>query len=253
MTRGYLVLVMILFSTACHVYAADPYGTRLSPSDRVERLMQTRFSFDVAEITIQDLPVYLRQRFRLTVMIDETALQDEGIDTSITARSPIGMLKLETFLDLTLQPQGLEFVVQGGVLIITSQASADEAFETWVYAVDDLVAVDSERFQYDNLIVALYEGTSGPWEMDEGVGGTISPVYTTESLVIRQTRKGHQEVNSILTALRAGRGLPPVPGLRASPEEDPPVADFSDERMTGGVPELGAAASWLVPKVYEKD
>ncbi|MDX1968739.1 MAG: hypothetical protein SFV23_16305 [Planctomycetaceae bacterium] len=139
------------------------------------------------------------------------------------------------------------------MLIVSTQALADEAMETRVYAVDDLVAVDVEGFQYDNLIEALYEGTSGPWEVDEGIGGTITPVYATESLVVRQTRKQQEEVNSLLTALRTTRGLPPVPGLRASPEEDPPVADFSDESTTGGVPEIGAAASWLVPKVYEKD
>lgn len=253
MTRGCLILATILITSAGSLSAADPYLDRFTPTDRVERLLQTRFTFDVGETTIRGLAEYLRQRFRLTVMIDETALQDEGIDSSNPFAPLKGTTKLETFLDLSLDPQGLTFLVQGGVLIVSTQALADEAMETWVYAVDDLVAVDSERFQYDNLIVALYEGTSGPWEMDEGVGGTISPVYTTESLVIRQTRKQHQEVHSLLTALRAGRGLPPVPGLRASPDEDPPVADFSDESMTGGVPELGAAASWLVPKVYGKD
>ncbi|MDX1967355.1 MAG: hypothetical protein SFV23_09305 [Planctomycetaceae bacterium] len=103
MTRGCLILATILISGAGSLSAADPYLNRFTPTDRVERLLQTRFTFDVGETTIRDLAEYLRQRFRLTVMIDETALQDEGIDSSNPFVPLKGATKLETFLDLSLE------------------------------------------------------------------------------------------------------------------------------------------------------
>lgn len=65
-------------------------------------------------------------------------------------------------------------------------------------------AEDAPR-NYNALMYAIQQNTSGEWENEEGVGGTMSPHAASLSLMIKQPDRVHTEIEDLLARLRRAR------------------------------------------------
>lgn len=158
-------------------------------------------------VTLQFVEVPLEQALRkiakcldVPVLIDKQSLTDAGVSTTITSVSgDFRNLTVRSVLRLLLRPDGLTFLVEEGLVRVTTKEKAEEFLETALYDVRDLIAAKVDGSTIRNVIM---KETSGPWFDDEGVGGLLSVNEDFGVLVVRQTQKVHDEIARLLAGLR---------------------------------------------------
>ena len=64
---------------------------------------------------------------------------------------------------------------------------------------------DLEAWDYSSLMTIFQETVGQRWEMTSGGGGTMTPHPLTGSLTVRQSSRGHEEIERILVQLRRAR------------------------------------------------
>jgi RNA polymerase sigma factor (sigma-70 family) len=149
------------------------------------------------------------KRFRMTIWPDEVVLAEEQIvslDDVTVSNIELDGVRLRTTLKLifekTYDPP-LTYVIQDDVMKITTvdAANSTNMLMTRVYSVGHLMAVKTPVGQGINDVGrVIIDMTSPPLEwVVEGGDGSIS--LFGDSLVIRQTRAGHQEIVRLLNLL----------------------------------------------------
>lgn len=163
----------------------------------------------------------LQRHLQISIRLDTTALNDEGIDTDEPLTFQSSGTSLETALQKMLQPLDLTYVNEREVLNITTRAVADEKLMTRVYPVHDLVDPQLGANGYDVLINGLQHGTTGKWVLIDQEGGAAAPHEVSKALVIRQSQRVHREIEGILSAIRQAIQKPDLhslPTRRDQPE-----------------------------------
>lgn len=227
---------------------ADETGHfRQSPE---EALMQ-RSNWDCVDLPLKDWLELIHRRTRIPVHVAETHLIDAGIGSDTPVNLGIGEAPLLVALPLVLESQGLDFAVFHGVLVVDTKEELELQLSTRVYPVLDLV----KGGDWQSLMFAIQDSTSGMWEEVDGEGGTMNPVPTTGALVISQTWKVHREIHSLLAALRQAARLPDVGSIGATPLPDDnfdslPLVPVT--RRTGSQSRPAAPAQpWQQPRRYD--
>jgi hypothetical protein len=237
MARGVrLCLMMLAMTTGASRPAAAQFGGLLNESAarprglpvslrldrgsaRIEEVLNTQDNWQFGERPLNEVVDALRKRFAITLYIDQSALDDEGIDPTLSVQWVNGYTTVESLLRLELGSLGLGIHVEDDVLLITTLTKIGETFLNRIYPVGDLMesSVDPDR-DYDYLVHAIQQTTSGIWMDVDGTGGTIMPFPKTRSLIIRQTYPVHREIERLLLGLRTARGLQQSPSIDAVPE-----------------------------------
>ena len=98
-----------------------------------------------------------------------------------------------------LPGQGVEltWIVEKGLMTLTTREHADLCYTTKRYYIGDLLGEDRET---RTILYLLENQTSGPWDCDEPGTGTISAMGN--HLIVRQTFRVQDEVQGVLAALR---------------------------------------------------
>ena len=169
-------------------------------------------------------------------------------------------LPLRSVLDLMLRDQGLTWIIQDDVLLITTPEQADEELATKVLDVSDLVVCRDEYDalwdDYDTLIDVIV-ATIRPTSWDSAGGpGSIQGVSLggAKVLVVAQTREVHEKIAKLLAAIREfakknpnaappkhfrhpPKPRPPLPlGGLDSPPAAKPAVKGDDGKKPGGCP-----------------
>ncbi|MDZ4685072.1 MAG: hypothetical protein SH850_08270, partial [Planctomycetaceae bacterium] len=139
------------------------------------------------------------------VRLDRAALRDEGVRERTPVTLKLSDQKFSTILRVLLMEHGLYWVLEDGVLRITTQTAADELQKAAVYDVRDLCRDADEAAALQR---AVQSQTRGHWEQRSGAGGTIE-FAQPGVMVVRQTEQTQDEVLQLLenyrTALRASK------------------------------------------------
>ncbi|MEK6249436.1 MAG: hypothetical protein N2C12_14740, partial [Planctomycetales bacterium] len=100
---------------------------------------QTRIQFD--DGTLDDVKDYLGAFHDITVVLDQTALEDIGVDSTTRIIFSVNGISLRSALRLVLRKvdPSIVFIVQNEVLMITTQQRAEDYMVTRNYPVADLV------------------------------------------------------------------------------------------------------------------
>jgi uncharacterized protein with von Willebrand factor type A (vWA) domain len=106
---------------------------------RIEAALAERTDIAFADTSLTDAIDYLKDYHQIMIYIDQTALQDEGVDPSSPINLELSGITLRSALRLMLQPLGLTYVIEDEVMKLTTQTAADEVLTTRVYPVGDLV------------------------------------------------------------------------------------------------------------------
>jgi hypothetical protein len=222
-------------------------------NDRVARQLDQTATVDFHEIPLNEVIATINDSYHASLRLDSEALQEMGVadDAPVTlalANQPLRVVLKYLFKDLG----GNSFAtfIRDGRVWITMRDRADEALETVVYDVADIVQGDKQRSE--DLADLVMNQTAGYWLDDDGVGGIMAnPV--PDLLVIRQTQPTHREVRELLAQPRSAmaaaqaRGIPVVFGADLPDTTETRYYLLSAE-MAGDLlsllPELVAPGTW---------
>jgi hypothetical protein len=115
----------------------------LHKNSLAEQRIQTALA-DTTEIAFVDTPLsevmsFLSDLHNITIILDETALMEEGVATDQPISRELAGISLRSALKIILEPHGLTYIIEDEVMKITTQVKADEKLSTRVYPVGDLV------------------------------------------------------------------------------------------------------------------
>lgn len=111
-----------------------------SPQEqRISAELNARTDLAFTDVALSEAIDFLRDYHQIPIIIEETALSDEGIDSSIPVNIELSGISLRSALRLLLEQHGLTYVIEDEVMKITTETSANERLTTRVYPVADLV------------------------------------------------------------------------------------------------------------------
>lgn len=192
---------------------------------------------DDADVEFVDTPLvdavqYLSEVAKIPIIVDQSSLNDEGIPSDEPVHLKVSSVTLRSALSLMLDDLGMTWVVEDEVLKITSKTKAREKQLTRVYPVADLIDPHNDD-SFGELITAIQSSVpEATWEEVDGSGGAVNPVSFTKSLVIRQSRKAHEGIVTLLDSLREAQKLAgTMEKERPADRESLPASLFRPEQI----------------------
>lgn len=212
-------------------YAFPAWAEQQAPPDEPETPVawadgQTKASLEIREalgkplnnlgLSFQDTPLaeavdFLRSEYNIEIQIDVPALDDLGLSTDDPVDCELRNISLAAALNLMLTQLDLTYVIADEVLLITSQEEALSLLTVGVYPVGDLLAPkapDDSRAKPENINnlvnVIISCVASDTWVENGGPEAEIQ-VIQPGLLVISQTQDVHQQIASLLRALRQAK------------------------------------------------
>ncbi len=133
------------------------------------------------------------------IRLDRAVLDDEGLSAQSPVTAQLADQPLQFVLKILLEEAGRSWMLQDGILWVTSIKESEWHLKAAVYDVRDLCHNASEAHA---LREALWEQTSGFWMETDGEGGAIE-FPRPGVMVVRQSDRGHDEVLQLLEKYRA--------------------------------------------------
>lgn len=229
-----------------HVGATKLESPRRQAEEAIRKALRRPVTVDFHETPLEDVAAFVRDRCRIPVLLDLKAMKDVGLkrDTPVSLR--VSSITLRSALRLMLRDLALAHVVRDEVLMITTPEEAECHEVTRVYPVADLAGsrtITGElAYDFDSLIESI-TCCVRPESWGDGTGpGPVSSVDFggTAALVFRQTEEIHQEISSLLEALRSvarqtAKGKTPDPILFVHEWPEPPAYGFVRNALSKNV------------------
>ncbi len=153
----------------------------------------TRLEFN--DTPLSEVIDFLEDLHGIQIEVDTGALEDESIDVaSDTITKDISDISLRSGLRLMLDDLNLTHIIRDEVLMITSQASAEEHCDTRVYKLNLQRSTNDELIQVIVKTVAhdTWSEVGGPGQIAAFDGG----------LVILQSQRVHDELNEFFEQIQ---------------------------------------------------
>jgi len=148
------------------------------------------------DLALEDCLNYLKDYHKINVWLDKQTLTEEGVSLDQPMTLKLAEVRLESILNLLLQPLQLDWVVQDEVLKITTSAWTYDHPETRTYDVQHLIDATHAP---EELIAAISKCIEpGTWTGKDAVAG-IS--HTGGVLVVRHTQRAHGEIARLIADL----------------------------------------------------
>jgi len=181
---------------------------------RINKILDTQL---IAPLEYSDTPLreilnILQDDYDFPIVVDGRALEESGINPEQEISINLRNITLRGTLELMLrQVEGLNYTIEGQVLMITSKEAAAEHRETRTYRVDDLLG-PGQRFNgadteevYEPLIrVITHTVERDSWRKNGTGEGEIQPLEPG-MLVIVQTQRVHRKIERLLADIRHTR------------------------------------------------
>ena len=176
------------------------------PVERIDRQLdnpagvEIDFSFGQP---LKDAMDFVADAHRITIILDEKALQDVGIEPDEQLNQVLSGITLRSALNIMLEPLDLTYVVEDEVLKITTQEVADKSLETRVYDVRALDAAGFDSHQLADAITETLRPNTWPNDAQQlrapgGGFGPIGPRRSGEREPARQIDTGITAVSGAL-------------------------------------------------------
>jgi hypothetical protein len=210
---------------------AEESAPKQDANARTQAKLEAHTDAEFQEIPLKDMLGHLAAAAKVQVYVDRLPLDDQGIDAA-TAPITINLkdVPAEMVLRLVLRQHGLAYMLDHGVVIVTTPEVVQNDLEIEVYSIGDLVqpggqpvaltavaggqsvapsfppgageiaaaiAARPDATELMDLITSTVDPTS--WEQ---VGGPARMREYRRTLVIAQTYQGHRKVKTLLEGLR---------------------------------------------------
>lgn len=168
-----------------------------SVEEKFRKILSQPTRIEFLETPLSDVVDFLKDLHHVPVAIDKKALEDEGVDTAYPITADLDGIKLDSALQIILEPLGLTTIVRHEVLWITTQVKAEGILETRSYDVSALL----EKLQTNSQdLVDVVVATVAPvtWKAEGGLADIrgLGPL-----LVVRQSQAVHRELATFLEQL----------------------------------------------------
>ena len=158
-------------------------------------LRQPAKGFDFFEVPLADaveqLADVLGEVSDFSILLDRDALDEIGIDTGTPVTAEYQGISYKSALRLMLKPLDLEYVIKNEVLMITTVERAEEMPDVRIYPMKDEWNLSSGE------LIECLTSTVAPSSWEE-LGGPGAVTSFKHGLVIRQTQRVHEEIESLL-------------------------------------------------------
>jgi hypothetical protein len=169
---------------------------RESAEEKIMAALDKPTNVEFLDLALEDCIQYLKEYHSINIWLDKQSITEEGVSLDQPITLKLAEVRLESILNLLLQPLQLDFVVQDEVLKITSSAWAYDHPETQTYDVAKLIEAGHTP---EELIVAITKCVEpGTWT---GKDATAGISHTGGVLVVRHTQRAHGEVARLIADL----------------------------------------------------
>lgn len=165
-------------------------------------------NLELFDESIRDVLQRIAKEHNFKLLINDTAVEDEGLSLDRVVNLQIPKLPLGASLKRMLAPFELTCVVREGVLIVTTPSAADEMLSIRLYDVSRCrgVRADDPEHGWHAILTDL---TQGRWLDQDGEGGSamlISPRH----LFVSQTEAVHAEIELLIDDLSRDDAAQPL-------------------------------------------
>ncbi len=214
---------------------AIPEDTRAE--NEILRSLEKRIAIDPTGVTIEGMIAEVARRIDALIVIDRKSLEEAGVDPDQPAPPVVcDEFRARDYFDLVFKDLELGWIIWREALVITTKENVDNCLQIRVYPVKDLVDDGRGSADYSSLIDMITSVVS-PTSWDEvGGPGSMAQYLRPGVLVISQTRSIHEEIATLLAALRKARDWQkPAPATTFSKETPPqrPGIEGDDLRTLG--------------------
>lgn len=185
--------------------AAEPLTSRLRDLE-AERALEKPVQCLFSGQPLREVFHNLARQAGVPIVILEEKLKEEGIELDERVDCALPRLPLHEALELIRIKHGFPFkcVPRHDVLVVTTEADAQEGRDVRVYDVTDLARIRDSRYLFE--VVQNHTGgpPEGPWQEIDGEGACNHFVSSggRAALVIDQTYVAHREIAQLLADLR---------------------------------------------------
>jgi hypothetical protein len=187
--------------------------SRIEAERRIEAALDLplRAPLEFIETPLNQVTEVLAEDYDIPIQFDASALDAIASSPEVEVTINVANVSLRSALELLFRnagAEGLTYIIDHEVLLITTQEEAEKRLETRVYRVDDLViddqtdaswGYDADFDQLIDVIVATVDHES--WMENRTGEGEIQP-FSPGMLVVTQTRRTHSRVEALLELLR---------------------------------------------------
>ena len=175
---------------------------------RIAKALKTTARFDFQQTPIELVASALSREHKIPILIDRTALDDVGLSLDTPVTLQVDDIRLSSALNLALKPLELTWDIRDEAVMITTPEEAETYLHPRVYPVADLVAISNPFLlpasDYDTLI-EMISCQVKPDTWSEGNNLDIAALPHLGVVVISQNREAHEEIDQLLSNLRAAR------------------------------------------------
>ncbi len=191
-----------LVSAVTHA-STEPIRTgsarKLAVEARIRAMLDEPTTDDFIDTPLEDVLSYLEDLHEIEIKIDLRALDDLGVSSGTPINQSLHGTSLRSALSLMLSSLDLTYLIEDEVLLITSIEEAETHLQTVVYPVRDLIAAAGDQGPSIEGLIEMIRSLVGPagWPEQGGIFDAFG-----NHLVIQQTQAAHEEIESLLAALR---------------------------------------------------
>jgi hypothetical protein len=176
--------------------------SRGAKEKEIEERLSLPISMQYDSTPLRQVIEDIRTARGVNICLDQTALDEEGVDLDHPVSTNLEQVSLKSALSLVLYEVHLTYVVKDEVLMITTQKRARGKLVTHTYPVADLVGGSNA----DLLVAVLILQVAPQSWAQVGGPGTIDFFPATCGLVVNQTPDVQEQIADYLQCLRRRMG-----------------------------------------------
>jgi hypothetical protein len=149
---------------------------------------------------LEEVIAYLSEEYVIPILLDTVALDELGIGPDEPVSISVRNIRFDQALRRMLEPLELTYVIDSGVVLVTSEEEALTKLRLAIYDVRDLLL----QGDYHPLMEIITSTIASDTWAENGSGEAEIRAYPQRgALVVSQTISVHEEIDGLLTAMRS--------------------------------------------------
>lgn len=175
------------------------------------RLLSQTTSVSFQEIPLRDAVKQLAAETELDIHIDEYALEEYGLDSSVKVSLALNDVSVYSALKWMLAQNDLTFMIDVDRIVVTGSDQAERQLVNRFYAIPNLIGNPA----YHDILIEVITTTVEPDSWEE-LGGPGSVCPYLNGLMISTTEEIHTKLDRLLVGLHQLQAFPSNPYPTAS-------------------------------------
>jgi hypothetical protein len=163
----------------------------------IREALREETQFDFMNVPFVEAMEFLEDSHDLLIRYDQVSLERAEVEPDTPVSLSLSDVRLQTVLDLLLEPLGLDWVIEDEVLKITTRMRAEATMRVRLYDVSDLAPAKLTTSQLADTLQAGVAPDS--WTQMDGPPSIVS---IGRVFVVSQSDRNHRQIGKLLDELR---------------------------------------------------